>query len=315
MRLYGYTYYSDYIWAPAFRPSSWQPYTWDSIRATTSRARHTRGLSATFADQLPSPKHLVELQGSYTTSNALRDNNSGFGAAGNVGWLVSSAAPTSGVCYDANGQPVVGCGAGSQTFTLKQGYNGTVTPANTINGGVCGAGSCQYILGENGQCGDVQQGHAAFHVVLHHRSVEADRPAEPQPRVCATTASSSPARDTTGSAARALWYNAYNLLHPDRASRQPRRRADRVVRRAAAALRFDLYDRPANGSARELRPVRRGAQQRVRAVQLPAAERPGEARAVRQVRSADDAGPPGAARKSRTTTTSPTSISSKATRR
>ena len=147
LRVYGYTYYSNFL------QDGTQTVNMNYLGFAAveyALASHTRGVSVQFSDQLNS-QHLLSLQGAYTTSRSLRDNSSGFGVAGNVGWLVSSAAPTSGVCYDANGQPVVGCGAGSQTFTLKQGYNGTVTPANTINGGVCGAGSCQYILGENGQ--------------------------------------------------------------------------------------------------------------------------------------------------------------------
>src|SRR5581483_9937302 len=71
LRLYGYTYYSNYIGTGP--TSSWQPYTgYDS--GDYELSAHTRGISATCADQLSS-KHLLELQGSYTTSNSLRMYN------------------------------------------------------------------------------------------------------------------------------------------------------------------------------------------------------------------------------------------------
>ena len=209
LRVYGYTYYSDWF---QNAPQSTNANFLGCCASDYELHSHTRGVSAQFSDQLNS-QHLLSLQGSYTTATTLRDNNSGIGRTGNVGWLVSSADPTSGVCYNGLGQPVIGCGAGSQTFTLKQGYAGTVVPASSINGGVCGAGSCQYILGENGQRGKyntVQPKFTAFSITdqwkptdrlnlnlgLRYDRFEFD------------------GANTFGSPARTLWYNAYNLLHP-----------------------------------------------------------------------------------------------------
>ena len=83
------------------------------------------------------------------------------GRPGAVGWLVSSAAPTSGICYDATGAPVVGCGAGTQTFTLKQGVNGTVIPParSMVVFAVPAAASTSSVKTDS--LGDVQHGHAA----------------------------------------------------------------------------------------------------------------------------------------------------------
>jgi TonB dependent receptor/Carboxypeptidase regulatory-like domain len=209
LRVYGYTYYSNWFqYGPESANMNYLGYAATDYELNS----HTRGVSAMFSDQL-NAQHLISVQGSYTTSSTLRDNNAGFGRTGAVGWLVSSAAPLSGVCYTKLGAPVLGCGAGSQTFTLRQGFNGTVVPANTVNGGVCGAGQCQYILGENGQAATyntVQPRFTAFSLTDQWK---------PTDRLNLNLGLRYDGfqfigADTTGSPARTMWYNAYNLLHP-----------------------------------------------------------------------------------------------------
>ncbi len=209
LRVYGYTYYSNFFQVgPQTIDMNYLGY----AASDYGLSSHTRGISAQFSDQINS-QHLVSLQAAYTTATSLRDNNSGIGRTGAVGWLVSSAAPTSGVCYNAAGHPVVGCGAGTQTFTLRQGFNGTVVPANTINGSVCGAGTCQYILGENGQS-------ATYNTVTpRFSSVSLSDQWKPADRLNLNLGLRYDrfefiGADTTGSPARTMWYNAYNLLHP-----------------------------------------------------------------------------------------------------
>jgi hypothetical protein len=209
LRLYGYTYYSDWLQTG---PQSTQMNYLGYVPSDYELHSHTRGVSAQFSDQL-NAQHLLSIQGSYTMSTTLRDNNSGIGKTGNVGWLVSSAAPTSGICYSAAGAPIVGCGTGTQTFTLRQGFNGTVTPANTINGGVCGTGTCQYILGENGVSATYNT------VVPKFKSFSITDQWKPTDRLNINLGLrydgfEFDGSDTTGSPARAMWYNAYNLLHP-----------------------------------------------------------------------------------------------------
>lgn len=209
LRVYGYTYYSDWLQTG---PQSTDMNYLGFVPSDYELHAHTRGVSAQFSDQL-NAQHLLSIQGSYTTSSTLRDNNSGIGKTGNVGWLVSSAAPLSGVCYSATGAQVVGCGAGSQTFTLKQAFNGTVMPANTINGGVCGTGTCQYILGENGVA-------ATYNTVTpKFSSFSITDQWKPTDRLNLNLGLrydrfEFDGSDTTGSPARTLWYNAYNLTHP-----------------------------------------------------------------------------------------------------
>jgi hypothetical protein len=209
LRVYGYTYYSEFFQnGPQTGDMNFLGYAALDYQLHS----HTRGISAQFSDQINS-QHLLSLQGAYTTSSTLRDNNSGIGKTGAVGWLVSSAAPLSGVCYDAAGAPVAGCGAGSQTFTLRQGINGTVVPANTINGGVCGAGNCQYILGENGVSATYNT------VVPRFTAFSLTDQWKPTDRLNINLGLRYDrfqfiGSDTTGSLARTMWYNAYNLLHP-----------------------------------------------------------------------------------------------------
>jgi hypothetical protein len=209
LRVYGYTYYSDWLQTG---PQSTNMNYLGYVPSDYELHAHTRGVSATFSDQLNS-QHLLSVQGSYTTSSTLRDNNSGIGQTGNVGWLVSSAAPLSGVCYTNAGLPVNGCGAGSQTFTLRQAFNNTVTPANTINGGVCGTGTCQYLLGENGLRATYNQ------VVPKFTSFSITDQWKPADRLNINLGLrydqfEFDGANTFGSPARTMWYNAYNLLHP-----------------------------------------------------------------------------------------------------
>jgi hypothetical protein len=71
LRVYGYTYYSD--WDQNAPNSATQ----NNLGFAPSQYllnSHTRGVSATFTDQISS-QHLFSVQGSYTTATTLRDNN------------------------------------------------------------------------------------------------------------------------------------------------------------------------------------------------------------------------------------------------
>ena len=171
LRLYGYTYYS--AWLQTDPQSTYANYTSPGSPDYELTA-HTRGLSAEFSDQL-NAQHLLTIQGSYTTSNALRDNNfqmlNFIGSSppsdtevigGLAGVLVDSSHPYNGLCYAPGGGAPVPCfnGAGSNInpaigyFSFSQAASGTVTPAS----GTCGGGPCQYMLAENGL-------HAAYNQV------------------------------------------------------------------------------------------------------------------------------------------------------
>ncbi len=160
LRVYGYTYYSD--WLNNGPQTTYADYV-GSVSPDYELNSHTRGASATFTDQI-TDKHLLSIQGAYTTSNTLRDNNTeminGFygpnsiNARTAVGVLVDSSNPYNGQCYATGGAPVncynasgSNLNTGAGYFTLQQAYNNTVTPA----AGTCGGGACEYLVVGNGQ--------------------------------------------------------------------------------------------------------------------------------------------------------------------
>jgi hypothetical protein len=177
LRVYGYTYYSN--WLQTGPQSNYADYI-GYVPSDYELSSHTRGLSVNFSDQLNS-QHLLSIQGSYTTSNTLRDNNTQDVAAfynsarlnGRtvVGLLVDGSNPLNGICYAPGGTAVPCFNSGGSDlnrgvthggttpfpgfFNLLQAANGTVTPAS----GTCGAGPCQYLVVENGQ-------HATYNTVV-----------------------------------------------------------------------------------------------------------------------------------------------------
>jgi len=216
LRVYGYTYYSDWLqvapqsqWAAvnSFEPILPSDYELNS---------HTRGVSLQFSDQI-TDKHLVSLQGSYTTATSLRYNNSGIGfsMATPVAFLVNGNDPYSGVCYGAGGATVVnGCSfaansAAMQTVTLGQAVNGTATPA----AGTCGTGPCQYVLVGGGPSATYNQVQPKF----YSGSITDNwRPAD---RLNVSVGVRFDLYqfllgNTAGSGARQLFYNAFNLTSP-----------------------------------------------------------------------------------------------------
>ena len=97
LRLYGYTFYSDWFLNGAYSTSFCAfvcPVAPDYELNT-----HTRGLSAEFEDQL-NEQNLLSVTGSYTTASIVRDNNAFYSQAGlPAAVIVSSANPYGGLCY------------------------------------------------------------------------------------------------------------------------------------------------------------------------------------------------------------------------
>ena len=226
LRLYGYTYYSDWLqngaqseYADYFGPSS----------ADYELSSHTRGLSGTFTDQLGS-NHLLNFQGSFTTANTLRDNNTemnnGFygsttvNARTVIGALVDGTGGTDGLCYTVAGTPTT-CSYGyGHTYPYAPAAGGTPLSANaplfaTIGEAAAGTipaapAGLHYLVANNGQ-------YATYNTV------------KPQFTSASLTDTWKPTSklsidyglrfdrfafqgtDTTGTAARAFWYTAFNL--------------------------------------------------------------------------------------------------------
>ena len=174
LRVYGYTYYSTYTGNGP--NSSFQSYVGDDSGDYELNS-HTRGLSATFADQIDA-RNLLQLQGSYTESIATRVyNEQMFGEADAFAILVNKNDLTSGTCYglNATGTAAVAttcdpaqlaAGAGSANLPTAaslagigcatRGLPGGCTPALPANvaGLTCGTGPCGYYVAENGAYGE-----------------------------------------------------------------------------------------------------------------------------------------------------------------
>ncbi|MGZ3496119.1 MAG: TonB-dependent receptor domain-containing protein [Vulcanimicrobiaceae bacterium] len=234
LRLYGYTYYSDYVATGAI--SSWQPYTgFDS--GDYELSSHTRGISAMFAKQL-SAKNLLQAEASYTTASSLRMNSSqmynGFAPFGTIqadafAVVVNPRDLTHGICYALGGSggaaTPTSCGSNSvitvgtpATFAsmANSATNGALTDLNgnplnaaTLGTYTCGGGPCSLYTVENGPYGKyntVKPNFTGYSItdewrpnekLLFNLGVRFD-----QYQYVGS--------DTTGTAARSFWFNSFN---------------------------------------------------------------------------------------------------------
>ena len=219
-KVYGYSFYSDWL---QLGPQS----SFANITAATSAdyelSSHTRGVSGTFSDQL-NPQNLLEVQGSYTTAQSTRDNNTQFfnGLYGPhsvnsrtaIGVLVDSSNPYNGICYTPTATPTT-CAYGrndknpiyAQFATLAQAYTGTIAPAPAS---MCGSGPCQYLVVDNGI-------HATYNrVVPKFTSASITDQIRPNDRLSINVGMrldvfQFQGSNTATSPARTFWYNAFNL--------------------------------------------------------------------------------------------------------
>jgi hypothetical protein len=229
-RVYGYTYYSDYVGTgPA---SSWQTYVgYDS--GDYELNSHTRGVSASMVDQL-SPKHLLSLEGSYVTATSLRMNNfTPFGGSDAFAVLVNPNALRSGTCYTINGATTSAaipttCGSGntvpiqtSASFvSLANTFNSGPPPSPTgesgenlsaanLEGFTCGGGPCALYTVENGLNGDYNTVKPFFSGAA---LTDEWRPSDKWLVNAGVRFDQYKYQgdDSTGTDARAFWFNAFN---------------------------------------------------------------------------------------------------------
>ncbi len=158
LRFYGYSSYSDrFLYAPfeASLPLGDAAGNQNIAAPDYEVDTHTRGLSATFADQI-TPQHLLNVLGSVTTASSLRDNNSSVGNAGRtMAVVVSSAAPTNGVCYSV--AAAVASPATCSTATTLSFGQAQAGQALNLAGTACGGAPCEYYVAENGPHGSYNQ--------------------------------------------------------------------------------------------------------------------------------------------------------------
>ena len=157
LRLYGYTFYSDWFLNGAYSTSFCNfvcPLAPDYELST-----HSRGLSAEFQDQL-SQQHLLSIQGSYTTASVIRDNNGFYGVGGSQAVIVNSANPYAGYCFDGSKKGVV-VNCHDNTYGLSApSTNPPTFGLPSLGGASCAVpgqpqdgNNCTYMVAENGLAG------------------------------------------------------------------------------------------------------------------------------------------------------------------
>jgi outer membrane receptor protein involved in Fe transport len=176
-----------------------------------------------FSDQL-NAKNLLTFQTSYTTASTLRDNNTtNFGTSSRItkrsvgGILVDSSNPLNGICYAPGGGATLPCynATGSDInrniggFTLRSAFNGTVVPAS----GTCGGGPCQYLVANDGSYGKYNTVKPRFYAASLQDNFK------PTDRLSFDLGIRFDryeflGADTTGTPARAFFYNAWNRQFP-----------------------------------------------------------------------------------------------------
>ncbi|MDQ2865220.1 MAG: TonB-dependent receptor [Candidatus Eremiobacteraeota bacterium] len=231
LRVYGYTYYSDYNAAGAV--SSWQPITGlDS--GDYELNSHTRGVSASFVKQFGA-KHLVQAEASYVTATSLRMNSDQiYGGADAFAVVVNPNDLTSGTCFSLGGAggaaTATSCSnnaltvATPATFASLAGTyaatqaSGTPTVAdasgNPLTSSVlstysCNGGPCALYTVENGQSGKYNTVRPVF---TGYSLSDEWRPSEKLLVNAGLRLDTYKYQgdDTTGTAARAFWFNAFN---------------------------------------------------------------------------------------------------------
>lgn len=229
LRIYGYTYYSDFVGTGAV--SSWQPLVgYDSNDYELSS--HTRGASLTFAKQL-SALHLLQVGASYTTATSLRMNNTQmYDPADAFAVVVNPNDLTHGVCYALGGSGgpatpttcgsgnVIGVGTPATFASLGNTFfsgppavltdlNGNALDSATLATYTCGTGPCALYTVENGAYGKfntVKPNFTGYSISDEWR---------PNGRLLVNMGLRLDhyqyiGGDTTGTAARSFWFNAFN---------------------------------------------------------------------------------------------------------
>jgi hypothetical protein len=156
LRVYGYTFYSDWLEnAPnfIFNCCVGQPTDYEL-------SNHTRGVSATFADQL-NPKNLLNVEASVIGAQNYRANNTTMfaGASTSIAYLVDASNPKNGFCYNiANLATPVTC-SGAATRIKNSTDPATVADPTGLT---CGSGPCEYLVVDNGFNGGANKGKPTF---------------------------------------------------------------------------------------------------------------------------------------------------------
>ncbi len=151
LRLYGYTFYSDWFLNGPYSTSFCNFVCPDAPDYELNT--HTRGFSAEFQDQI-NPQNLLSVQGSYTSAHIVRDNNGFYGVNGSQAVLVNADNPYGGYCFDPYGSTsgVVNCH--QNTIGLGPNFSvGAPLGSCAIPGKPQFGSGCTYMIAENGLAG------------------------------------------------------------------------------------------------------------------------------------------------------------------
>jgi hypothetical protein len=217
-KVYGYTYYSD--WLNTGPQTGYADYI-GSVSLDYELSSHTHGFSGSFIDQLNS-QNLLNVTGSYTNSSTVRDNNTtminglygpnSVNARTALAVQVSSANPTNGICYGPTGNPTTCAETNgfAQYVTLQQAYG--VNGANPVAplASSCGGAACEYYVVGNGNYATYNQVKPTFD------SASITDEFKPNSKLTINgglrfDSFSYQGADTSGTGARTLFYNAFNM--------------------------------------------------------------------------------------------------------
>lgn len=217
LKVYGYTYYSD--WLQNGPNSTVAPGLCCGQSADYELSAHTRGISAAWTNQWG--PHTVALQGSSTSSTVLRANNTSMATSNSrLFFLVDSTNPTNGICYKGAAGAAVAtatlCTAAASTITLAQLQAGATSAAGLTGGArdfsanTCGGGPCAYIIAGNGQNSTYNQVVPTFTAYSLTDNWKATSRLTINYGVRVDDYNFQGA-NTVGTPARTFWFNAYNL--------------------------------------------------------------------------------------------------------
>ena len=163
LRLYGYTYYSD--WLQNGPQTTYAAFT-GCCPADYELNSHTRGVSAQYQNQF-NAQNLLAFEASFTTSNTVRDNNVFYAVNHGAAVVVNAADPLDGYCYTPGStgkQEPVACTGPNGNYQNTLGFS-------NVAGGMCRPGqttpcipalpsqcvdphvkttACTYLMAENG---------------------------------------------------------------------------------------------------------------------------------------------------------------------
>lgn len=216
LRLYGYTEYSNwFIGGPA--NAQFTNYYGAELN-DYELPSHTFGLNANYSNQL-SDKHLLSLTGSYTGAQVQRRFSYGF-PGNTLGYAFTNLVDAKGNCYDAGTAAVASCFAGAARGTLPatppgQPLGAYALPTGTVNvttpDGT--AGTAQWLATDAGfvntRLNAVSPAYTAAAVTDQWR---------PNDKLTVTLGARVESyydklADTSFSAARQFWFDAYNNEH------------------------------------------------------------------------------------------------------